>query len=84
LARKLFVLDTKVLLHDPESLFSFQDNEVVIPLAVIEEMDRFKKDGGETGRNARQVARLLDSLRMQGVLTNGGVPLDNGGQATCG
>jgi len=79
LARKLFVLDTNVLLHDPQSLFSFQDNEVVIPLAVIEEMDRFKKDGGETGRNARQVARLLDSLRIQGVLTNGGVPLENGG-----
>ena len=79
MARKIFVLDTNVLLHDPQSIYSFQDNEVVIPLAVIEEMDRFKKDGGETGRNARQVARLLDALRDQGVLTNGGVPLDNGG-----
>jgi PhoH-like ATPase len=79
LARKIFVLDTNVLLHDSQSLLSFQDNEVVIPLAVIEEMDRFKKDGGETGRNARQVARILDSLRLQGVLTNGGVALENGG-----
>ena len=79
MARKIFILDTNVLLHDSQSVFSFQDNEVVIPLAVIEEMDRFKKDGGETGRNARQVARLLDSLRLQGVLTNGGVALENGG-----
>jgi PhoH-like ATPase len=79
LAQKTFILDTNVLLHDSQSIFSFQENEVVIPLSVIEEMDRFKKDGGETGRNARQVARLLDSLRLQGVLTNGGVPLENGG-----
>lgn len=80
MARKTFLLDTNVLLHDSQSIFSFQDNEVVIPLAVIEEMDRFKKDGGETGRNARQVARLLDGLRQQGVLTNGGVDLANGGR----
>jgi PhoH-like ATPase len=79
LARKRFVLDTNVLLHDSQSILSFQDNEVIIPLAVIEEMDRFKKDGGETGRNARQVARILDALRLQGVLTNGGVVLENGG-----
>ena len=77
---KTFVLDTNVLLHDFQSIFSFQNNEVVIPLAVIEEMDRFKKDGSETGRNARQVARLLDALRKEGVLTNGGVELDNGGR----
>lgn len=80
MARKTFILDTNVLLHDSQSIFSFQDNEVVIPLVVIEEMDRFKKDGGETGRNARQVARLLDALREQGVLTNGGVTLENGGR----
>lgn len=80
MARKIFILDTNVLLHDAQSIFSFQDNEVVIPLAVIEEMDRFKKDGGETGRNARQVARFLDGLRQQGVLTNGGVVLEHGGR----
>lgn len=79
LTKKIFVLDTNVLLHDSQSLLSFQDNEVVIPLAVIEEMDKFKKDGSETGRNARQVARLLDSLRQLGVLTNGGVKLENQG-----
>jgi len=80
LARKIFLLDTNVLLHDSKSILSFQDNEVVIPLAVIEEMDRFKKDGGETGRNARHVARILDNLRQQGVLTNGGVELSDGGR----
>jgi len=79
LARKRFILDTNVLLHDSQSLLSFQDNEVIIPLVVIEEMDKFKKDGGETGRNARQVARVLDALRLRGILTNGGVTLDNGG-----
>ncbi|MGD9018990.1 MAG: PhoH family protein [Desulfuromonadales bacterium] len=80
MSEKTFVLDTNVLLHDDQSICSFQNNEVVLPLAVIEEMDKFKKDGSETGRNARQVARLLDSLRHQGILTNGGVALANGGR----
>lgn len=80
MAQKICILDTNVLLHDAESIMSFEDNEVVIPLAVIEEMDKFKKDGGETGRNARRVARLLDELRQQGVLTNGGVELRQGGR----
>ena len=80
MSEKTFVLDTNVLLHDDQSICSFQNNEVVLPLAVIEEMDKFKKDGSETGRNARQVARLLDSLRHQGILTNGGVELANGGR----
>jgi PhoH-like ATPase len=77
---KTFVLDTNVLLHDYQSIFSFQNNEVIIPLGVIEEMDKFKKDNTETGRNARQVARILDGLRLKGVLTNGGVELENGGR----
>ncbi|MDT8421972.1 MAG: PhoH family protein [Desulfuromonadales bacterium] len=80
MTQKAFVLDTNVLLHDAQSIFSFQNNEVVIPLVVIEEMDRFKKDSGETGRNARQVARAMDILRLQGVLTNGGVDLESGGR----
>jgi PhoH-like ATPase len=79
LTPKKYILDTNVLLHDSQSLLNFQDNEVIIPLVVIEEMDKFKKDGGETGRNARQVARLMDSLSKQGVLTNGGVELETGG-----
>lgn len=80
MAKKTYILDTNVLLHDAMSLFNFEDNEVILPLAVIEELDRFKKDGGETGRNARQVSRHLDRLRTQGVLTNGGVELEGGGR----
>ncbi len=80
MTKKSFLLDTNVLLHDANSLFSFEDNEVILPLPVIEELDRFKKDASENGRNARQVSRDLDRLRKQGVLTNGGVELANGGR----
>jgi PhoH-like ATPase len=76
--KKCYVLDTNVLLHDPDSLFAFEDNEVVIPVVVIEEMDNFKKDLNETGRNARMVSRRLDELRKQKGLSQG-VQLENGG-----
>ncbi len=69
--RKHFVLDTNVLLHNPESVFKFAEHEVVIPLSVIEELDRFKKNNDETGRNARQVIRTLDELRGRGRLFEG-------------
>ena len=69
--KKTFVLDTNVLLHSPESLFQFGDNDVVIPIPVIEEIDRFKKELTEVGRNARQVSRDLDRLRQEGNLTDG-------------
>ncbi|MBN2358156.1 MAG: PhoH family protein [Deltaproteobacteria bacterium] len=75
---KHFVLDTNVLLHDPRALFSFEDNVVVVPIYVIEEIDSFKKDLSELGRNARQVSRYLDQLREEGSL-NEGVKLDRGG-----
>lgn len=80
MSKKTYLLDTNVLLHDANSIFCFQDNEVILPLPVIEELDRFKKDGNENGRNARQVSRELDRLRQIGVLTNGGVDLQNGGR----
>ena len=80
---KHFVLDTNILLHDPEAIFGFADNRVWIPIVVIEEIDQFKKDGSELGRNARQVARHLDALRAVGSLT-GGVPLENGGMLLVG
>lgn len=76
--KKTFVLDTNVLLHSPESLFQFGDNDVVIPIPVIEEIDRFKKELTEVGRNARQVSRDLDRLRQQGNLTDG-VKTEEGG-----
>lgn len=78
MARKNFVLDTNVLLHDPRSIYGFDDNTVVIPIYVIEELDQFKKDMSELGRNARQVARYLDAHRQEGTLAEG-VPLPNGG-----
>src|SRR4051812_31951015 len=69
--KKTYVLDTNVLLHDPQSLFAFEDNDVVIPIYVIEEVDTFKKDMSELGRNARQVARHLDGMRDKGRLHEG-------------
>jgi PhoH-like ATPase len=72
--KKNFVLDTNVLLHDPRSIFGFGDNNVVIPIYVIEEIDNFKRDLSSLGRNARQVARYLDEFRAQGKLREG-VPL---------
>ncbi|OGQ90157.1 MAG: phosphate starvation-inducible protein PhoH [Deltaproteobacteria bacterium RIFOXYA12_FULL_58_15] len=77
-SKKIFVLDTNVILHDPNSLFAFEDNEVVIPIYVIEEIDHFKKDLSELGRNAREAARILDGLRVDGSLTRG-VATNGGG-----
>ncbi len=76
--KKTYVLDTNVLLFNPEALFAFEDNEVVIPLAVIEEIDNQKKRQDEIGRNARVFSRQLDALRTQGRLSEG-VPLSQGG-----
>ena len=76
---KTYVLDTNVLLHDPEALFAFQDNEVVIPFAVIEEIDNQKRRQDEVGRNARHVSERLDALRRQGRLSDG-IPLPQGGR----
>ncbi|MDD5681504.1 MAG: PhoH family protein [Candidatus Omnitrophica bacterium] len=75
---KIFVLDTNVLLHNPDALFSFKDNIVVLPIEVIEELDEFKKDTDEKGRNARLAIRALDHLRGKGKLGHG-VKLDEGG-----
>jgi PhoH-like ATPase len=70
-ARRTYVLDTNVLLYDPNALFVFDEHDVVIPMTVIEEIDRFKKDVNETGRNARSVSRHLDALRARGSLREG-------------
>ena len=75
---KSFILDTNVLLYDPQAIFKFQDNNIIIPITVIEEIDRFKKDMNETGRNARQVSRFLDDLRKKGSLSTG-IRLETGG-----
>ena len=68
---KNFILDTNVLLHDPQALFKFEENNIFIPITVIEEVDRFKKDMNETGRNARQISRILDAMREKGSLAVG-------------
>jgi PhoH-like ATPase len=68
---KTFVIDTNVLLHNPNALFMFEDNEVIIPLDVVEELDKFKTNSDDLGRNARTVIRYLDSLRLQGNLADG-------------
>jgi PhoH-like ATPase len=75
---KQFILDTNVLLHDPQALFKFQDNAIIIPITVIEEIDKFKKDMNETGRNARTISRILDALREKGSRSEG-VALAGGG-----
>ncbi|MDH3285620.1 MAG: PIN domain-containing protein, partial [Acidobacteriota bacterium] len=76
--KKTFVLDANVLLHDPVSLFRFADNEVVVPVVVIEELDQFKREMTERGRNAREVSRLLDQLGHQGRLVDGVATPDGG------
>ncbi len=75
---KFFVLDTNVLLHNAEALSSFGDNSVVLPMTVIEELDKFKTRSDELGRNARMVVRELDGLRQKGHLAEG-VEMENGG-----
>ncbi|OIQ20871.1 MAG: phosphate starvation-inducible protein PhoH [Bacteriovorax sp. MedPE-SWde] len=76
--RKTFVLDTNVILFDPMAIFKFAENDIFIPLVVVEEVDRFKKDQNENGRNARHFSRIVDELRQNGSLMKG-VDLDNGG-----
>lgn len=77
--KKNYVLDTNVLLHDPHAIFRFEDNNVIIPIYVIEEVDQFKREGSERGRNARTIARVLDELRDKGGSLSKGVTLDSGG-----
>ncbi len=80
--KKNYVLDTNILLHDPYAIFRFDDNNVIIPIYVIEEVDQFKREGSERGRNARHVVRLLDDLREQGGSLSKGVSIKSGGILT--
>ena len=68
---RIFVLDTNVLLHDANAILSFKGVVIVIPFIVLEELDKFKKENDEKGRNARQVIRTLDELRSKGRLSEG-------------
>jgi len=77
MSAKHFILDTNVLLADPEAIYSYPDAHLVLPLSVLEELDRFKREYNERGRNARLVSLILDQLRKEGSLTEG-VKLPNG------
>lgn len=76
--RKIYVLDTNVLLQDPNAIHAFEENEVIIPAVVLEEIDSKKRNADELGRNARQISRMLDGLRSGGQLFEG-IGLPNGG-----
>ncbi|HOK40840.1 MAG TPA: PhoH family protein [bacterium] len=77
--KKIFILDTNVLLYDAQALFQFGDNDVILPMIVIEELDRFKRRPDEIGQNSRLASRFLDELRAKGKL-NEGVELPGGGK----
>ena len=74
-SRKLFVLDTNVLMHDPTSLFRFEEHDIFLPMMTLEELDHNKKGMSEVARNARQVSRTLDSLITDETHIKEGVPL---------
>ncbi len=76
--KKNYVLDTNVLLHDPHAILKFEDNDLIIPIYVLEEIDTFKREATERGRNARTVTRLLDTQRALGSLSTG-VKIGEGG-----
>lgn len=76
---KRYVLDTNVLLHDPNALYKFDEHIVALPIEVIEEIDKFKRELNELGSSARRVSRELDELRGHGSLSEG-VALQNGGR----
>ena len=69
--RKIFIIDTSVLLYDKCAIHSFPGNDAIVPLIVLEELDRFKDKKGVVGENARYVNRYLDNLRKRGNLHNG-------------
>lgn len=74
---KIYLLDTNVLVYDPHAFFSFANTEIALPSVVLEELDRFKREGTDRGRNTREAVRVLDNLRHQGSLKHG-IKLENG------
>ncbi len=78
--KKTYIVDTNVLVHDPQALFKFEDNELIVPIYVLEEIDRFKRDTTERGRNAREVARVFDALREEHGSLAQGIPVNGQGR----
>ena len=82
---KLFVLDTNVLMHDPMSMFRFEEHDIYLPMIVLEELDSNKKGVTEVARNARQASRMLDALAgVQGAEITQGLALDSLGNKEVG
>jgi PhoH-like ATPase len=82
---KLFVLDTNVLMHDPMSMFRFEEHDIFLPMIVLEELDGHKKGMTEVARNARQASRMLDALAgAKGADIAGGLKLDTTGHPEAG
>jgi len=69
--RKNYVLDTNVLIHDPHSIFQFEDNNVYVPVYTLEELDKLKNEHSIRGRNSREVCKIIDELRCHGSLSQG-------------
>jgi PhoH-like ATPase len=69
--KKVYVLDTNVLIQSPSAIYSFEENNVILPIAVLEELDKLKNDDGERGENAREAIRILEKLRQTGSLFEG-------------
>jgi PhoH-like ATPase len=80
-SKRLFILDTNVLMHDPTALFRFMEHDVYLPMVVLEEMDAGKKGVSEVARNVRQVSRFLDDLMSNADFEEieHGIPLNNRG-----
>ena len=76
-ARKTFVVDTNVLLHDYKCIYNFEENNIVIPIVVLEELDKFKKGNDQINFHAREFTRELDKLSGDGLF-NGGIALGDG------
>lgn len=76
-AAKIFVVDTNVLIHNPEAIFSFRDTEIAVPLTVLEELDKLKTYPDQRGRSAREAIRFLNAI-IKGGDVRGGVKLENG------
>ncbi len=77
--KKTYIVDTNVLVHDPQAIFKFEDNELIVPIYALEEIDRFKRDTTERGRNAREVARIFDTLREEHGSLAQGIPVNGNG-----
>lgn len=74
---KIFVLDTNIILHDDKAIYNFQDNDIVIPITVVEELDKFKRGNDTLSYNAREFVREMDRISDNSLFAKG-IPLGKG------